>query len=981
MENLATVHNVPEINLNKQIEINLDKVEEMKEVIPMKNLFHTESDIVAALTNAGVPTNIAEFIGVGFTVTDLRKYVESDDKLSLQMIKGVGDKRAEQIINALKGKIAAPMSQACPDVAMPDVTMHKVPGMTLVMEDKAKLSKNKYKNGKVVLDNDGNSIKNVALKRFGPALQKLQQIEGERENIVFTTVSEIAEDWKDPIMELELKAYWHQLTKYGIIMPDGEVWISGMMGTNAKMKNQIHWIRLKSKAALRKWMACGANFEGKKVNIAKTEAYFGLLIPYTKELYDNKLNPSMEALIPEWEKEHTGKNTLINPDGSMEKKESFTVNEFDGMAVLEELTDEDMNKMGLSRAEKRRLKRIIAKFKGGTLRAPWHKGVLVVGFHLREALKDEGVTEWNGKPVDDIYLWGDMSVFKASIGEDGLYEKFEDFTTSFINMNHRYGVLLENHGIKETFLPAQQLQAAHGCDVKYIEQGAEEEVAYLNRALDPKEAAIRYEPNVIARIAQDDPTIMATWFAMEMACNGYQKEYLSSRGGRTHGENRTGFVVKDLIAFEQWIAYCAGVRKELPTGCLKAYEVFAPGTGLVGEAVASRNPVIANYGLPIVNVIDTIDEEYAKYFDEDFGYIMVSIHDDLCKLLRMDHDGDKMRLTFDRWFINAVKSIDKTGEFAEWTGFGTVDKVELNDETEAEFWDSCTTSPRLGLNVDACSKLIANGNLTTLDQNMVADYMMNKGTDVKQGADGSNVGGDAGVIWKEMKEANKDRKISRAMACGKMQKGRVIDAKDVETEFGMSNLDIISKAVAEKATRTLSYPGRFDVRKVMFGNSKAVQKLCGAYKAGEEWKRGLFDEQVARNKEMWTAMDENAKTVGLKEFLAWQKNQVMKEYAELAAEQNLEMSDVYDTLVTYIFDVLRKKIEVLRNEVKNAENAKAKKEAEETLKKRMSWFIVLARTFIQWFGDTMYDVYCTNNDLGFLPVVDQPIEMEEDIFE
>ena len=944
------------------------------------NPVFSEETLVAALIEGGIPKNIAEDIGLVFNdIAQLRGIVGSGDKEALKIIRNVGDKRAEQVISILSGRIPAPMSAPCPDVKRPDLEMYKVPNRTLVFEDgKAKLTTFKYKYGKKVMKDDA-PVKDIASKRLGPALQMLQKISGLKQNFVYTTISEVVEDFRDPIKANTLSSFWHRVVHNGELI-NGDLWVPGIMGTNAKMKCQLHWIRLRDKKALRMWMKCGARMDGKKVNVAKTEAYFGLLLPYTKDLLDGRVNPNNEVLVAEWNHEHEGLNTLIHPDGRMEKKDVFTVNEFDGQCAIE-LTEEFIKKLGLKRAELRRLKRAIAKFNGGTLRGPWHKGVIIVGWHFHDELRDLGVTSVKGKLLDEIVMIGDTSVFKAAIGDDGLYEKFEDFAVSFNELQHRFGVLLENHGIKKTFLPAQQLQAAHGCDTKFVEEGAKLEVEYLNAATDPKVAAVRYEPKVIAQIAQDDPSIMNTWFAIEMAANGYNKEYMSALAGRTHGDSRTGFVIKDLKAWAEWIAYCEGVREELPEGCLGKYQVFAPAAGMTGEAVASRNPVIANYGLPIVNVIDTLGD-FDKYLDEDFQYIMVGIYDDLCKLLRMDHDGDKMRLTFDTWFVNAVKSIKKSGEFAEWVTFGDVEKVELNDDTEKDFFETCTNTPSLGRNVDACGKLIANGMITNQKQEMLADYMMNKGTDVKQGADGSNVGGEAGVTWKEMRESTKDINISKAMAYGKLNKGRLVDKDDVMSEYSNSNLDIISRAVREDATTTLQYSGYFPVQKVMYGNKKSVPMLTGNWrdKESKTWNRGKFDEMVARNKEMWESMDENAKTTGLTDYLAWQKALAMKEFAEFAAESGFTMEDVYDTITVYIFEGLRKKMVLLKSAVKNASTKEAKAEAKEKLEKRKAWYIVLARTYIQWFGDRISDVYCTNVDMGFLPAVDQPVECEEDIF-
>ena len=161
----------------------------------------------------------------------------------------------------------------------------------------------------------------------------------------------------------------------------------------------------------------------------------------------------------------------------------------------------------------------------------------------------------------------------------------------------------------------------------------------------------------------------------------------------------------------------------------------------------------------------------------------------------MDHDGDKIRLTNAEWFCDAVESIPTEGVFAEWENFGPVVKAVPTRENEIEFFGTCTATPTLGLNVDTCGKMISNGVVTTNNHEMIMDYLMNKGTDVKQGADGSKVSGHAGEIWNEMQKLNKNSKYSIAQAHGKGLKGRVITSDKVWTEYGDNNLDIIAKVI------------------------------------------------------------------------------------------------------------------------------------------------------------------------------------------
>lgn len=918
----------------------------------MANMIHTNLEMISALNNAGIPMSICEAIAEIYPVADIRHIINAEDAATLKSnIKNVGEKRARIIIDALKGRLPEPMSQPVPDLRAPDVEMYEIPEFDLVYDEeqgKARLVKNQEKNR----------------KRFGPALQMLQKVSDQKNPGVFTTVSEIPQNRSNPVPGYTMEQFWKKAL-CGITIK-GKTYLPLIMGTNAKMRCQIHWAPAEYIEKVRQWVNCGANMDSPQ-NIAKVEAYYGLCLPFTHPLLNGVLTPYMEAITPSYEQEHAGKNLFIEPDGKMKEKETYTVNEFDGQCIIE-LTDNIIDKLHLTRQQRKQLVRSINKFNGGTLRGPWHKGVIVWGFHIHEYLHSIGVHTIGGKNIDNIAIFGDKTVFKAALGEGGLYEKLEDFAVEFVNRQHRFGVLLENHGIKNTFLPAQQLQAAYGADKTFIEEGAAEEVAYLNQATIPETAALRYVPRTIAKIAQRDNSIMSTWFATELANNGYKKEYDAALSGRTHGNSVSGFCIKDVIAYCEWIAYCEGIRTELPTGVLKAYEVYAQTAGFTGKAVASRNPVIANYGLHVVDVIEKLDDSIEEYFDEGFDFIMVGIHDDLCKLLRMDHDGDKARLTFAPWFVKAVESIEKDGAFAEWESFGAVKKVVPSYQATLEMFAGCTSTPTLGLNVNTSGLMIANGIAHEPIHGMVMDYVMNKGTDVKQGADGSHIPGEIGKIWNQMVAENKESKYSIAQAYGKGLKGRTIKEDKIATKYGDSNLDIISKAVAENAVKKLSFSGGFDVAKVVINKMQVIKGLCGSGVWDEELggfnDGGLFNTIVRRNSKDWDEIDEDVQRNSWQELQAWKKAQAIKELNEYAASMERTPDDVYDAITTYIFVSLKKQF--------FAQNASEKKR---------NWLIILARTYLEWFGDKLEETYCRNEQIDALKAVGEGVDLSDEMDE
>ena len=924
----------------------------------------TNEEMIAALKEADIPVSVCEAIAEIYTVSDIRAIVNAEDVATLKAnLKNVGEKRAHAIIDTLKGRIPEPMSRPVPDLKAPDVEMYSIPEFDLVYDTATQTAKLK-------LNREGRNK-----KRFGPALQMLQKVSGIKNPVVFTTVSEIQPDRNDTAKEYIAQRFWDNAVHNGIVIK-GVKYMPLIMGTNAKMRCQIHWAEAQYVESVRNWVNCGANLQSNQ-NIAKIEAYYGLCLPFTHTLLNGVLTPDMEVIIPSWENDHEGENLLINPDGSMNHQDTYNVNEFDGMCFIE-LTDKLIDKMKLSRQQKRQLIRSINTFNGGTLRGPWHKGIIVWGFHIHDYLRSIGVNTVNGKNIDDIAIFGDKTMLKAALGEGGLYEKLEDFAVEFKARQHRFGVLLENHGIKNTFLPAQQLQAAHGAKKEFIEEGASEEVAYLNASADALTAALRYEPRLIARISQKDPSIMSTWFATELANNGYRKEYEAALSGRTHGNSVSGFCIKDVFAYCQWIAYNEGVRTELPTGILNAYEVYAQTAGFTGKAVASRNPVIANYGLHVVDVIEKLPDEYEQYVDQGFDYIMVGIHDDLCKLLRMDHDGDKARLTFAPWFVKAVDSIEKDGAFAEWESFGPVKKTVPTYGNSLDFFGTCTATPTLGLNVDTCGKMISNGVASKPIHDMIMDYLMNKGTDVKQGADGSNVAGEAGKIWAEMQRANKESKYSIAQAYGKGLKGREVKTDKVATEYGDSNLDIISKAVAENAVKELHFDGEFAVEKVLIDRPMAIRGLCGSgiwnEATGEYVNQGLFNILAGRNAKDWNEIDESIQKNSWQEFKAWKKAQALAELNAFAATvhkkdangnetaETYTPDDVYDALTTYVFCTLRKSWF-----------------KQNTTKEKRNWLVILARTYLEWFGDKLEATFCKNEKIDALKAVAEGVDLTDEV--
>lgn len=803
------------------------------------------------------------------------------------------------------------------------------------------------------------AVKKTAVnsKRPGPIMEKAKSISSLEQPLV-TVVSKI--DTKLPEhAKLKMQAYLNVATREGIKTKNGML-KPVVMGTNALMKNTVHYGPANLVDELRNWQFCGADFEhcGPQ-NMAKLIAYGGLVLPYTMQLINGKLHPKYEVLIPAWD--HTIRKVciLFNPDGTMKNIDSTVICEFDGQCVLDP-SEEVMRQMGLDKEQWAEFRRLVEKFNGGTLRAPFQKGLIITGVRFRDMLKKMGVTHIQGRPVDEIAIFGDAKVFKAALGESGLFKNFEQYCMKFEELGHRFGLLLENHGVKSTFLPAQQLNAVVGGDIEHIREGAKQEIAYLRAAKDPIVASKRYGNSFTATMIKTNPEFAKVWFAEELLNSGYQNERKTSLAGRTHGENYAGFVCKDVVAFAQWIAYCEGVRTELPTGCLDSRTVFCA-SAPEKMYIASRNPVVALYGL--VEVENTHDlGEWTEYFDEKFPYIMVPLGD-ISMLLRMDYDGDKARLSGDEWFINLVRSAKANAgpdiEIpAEWTGFGEPYKAIPNDDAFATAYASATAESSLGRNVSSATKCATHwegGNVPAFQRN--ADYMMNKGTDVKQGADGSTAEGDIGVDWNDTAKRAGELKFTKAHAAAKELKRKEgdpeLDPEKIDTEWGTSPADLLNMAVTMKTPDKLSFGGNYELcvqwmYKFIRNRPQVIKGLCTFGKknneTGEYEDEGLLLNRIFRSKQEWAAICEDDKAkYDYDAWKAWKKQEVYDDLLLYAVKNGKTSDDVYDAIVTFLFSGL-------------ANTWYAKK----TTEGKQSMLMILARQIIEWFGDDMIAQYEAN---------------------
>lgn len=111
----------------------------------------------------------------------------------------------------------------------------------------------------------------------------------------------------------------------------------------------------------------------------------------------------------------------------------------------------------------------------------------------------------------------------------------------------------------------------------------------------------------------------------------------------------------------------------------------------------------------------------------------------------------------------------------------------------------------------------------------------------------------------------------------------------------------------------------------------------------------------------------------------------MLEYAQ-AINPNFSLKDVYDAITTYVFVTLRKSWmsrndKIAKAKAKLAERWDAEVYAEiQSLEASKRWMAVLAKTYIEWFGDMLEEAYLAKENLDVLPAVSEGVEIDEDPF-
>lgn len=850
-------------------------------------------EIRSIIASAGLSKTQAVALTTAYSESELCKYIESNDSASLQAIHGIGPKSAQKLIDGLKGKLGYTNE----DRTHADYEMYPIRRLTLnpnYLSTKANQTADKQQ---FVID----SIS----QRIGPLQQKMLQLSHGEADCMFKTVSTIPE--YDPEEVKAAKQHvWSNAVLNGLNSKSGRHYIPYGHGTNAAKQNCMLWCDEKVYKDAMEYANCGASPEWKITPAKKTAYQVGLLSVFTKELpFD--LQPENVMFFGSLEREH--KDLVVNAaaDGTVSEPAigSFMQNEFDGLAVFHvsvKMYRQILSKM--SDEEKKQFKQKMSRLKDFTFRAPYNKGLCVTSFDIHRYLHDHGIHQLNGKDIDDIILFADETVMKASIGnkEGTAFKTYEDYCEAFHNYGHRYGSLIEEHADTPHNLPYQQIQTAVGCDKNTILQGASQEADYINGFCMPEKAAALLGGE-LAQVAKICPEIMEEgWFNRRIQAS-YTKIRNGALGGTAHAITHYAFVCPDLIAFAQHIA---GMKV---VGCLEEHEAYIK-NGVTGETVITRSPCLDPGSLCIMDFKDSVGC-YDVYFSESTT-VMISIVSSEATRCRADFDGDHLIYTRAEWYLKAVKESHAAyGNFlVNWIAPKAA-KILVDRKAELEYFISLTQTNRLGQYCDALTKLYSISDVPDYREVSWLTYAANVLVDASKH-------GSEKFVVPEFVSALSQQKIPKFSGQAKDNKkptaGQSYSEK-ASPEYGTGNGDMFANYVKEHTETTLQIIGlkqmkKFNAAQIMFNPKPGYRGLAGLTRYGKYDKvlgyapdAGLFQNICLRTAAEWNSLKatEEGRT-SQKEYEHWAREQAQSEIRKFAEDRGATLEDAYDVIVSWVFN-------------------------------------------------------------------------------
>lgn len=453
-------------------------------------------------------------------------------------------------------------------------------------------------------------------------------------------------------------------------------------GTNAGRKTEVLFVRDDLQDAVLDYVSNGGKLDTLGTE-AKLLAYFGLKMPGTTSVKDwlgVSFEPENVALFQSWNKvwkdQHVDYVDIENKTVSLDVIRDVVVNIFDGQAVMH-FSRPFLKKKWLELPEENRPRfgDFLDKVNAGLRRLGNHTGrgagfkyLAIVDFDIHQYLHDrkiDYVVDKFGRKlnIDDVVLFGDNSIMKFRIGENGQFNSWDEFCANWHRLGHTFQVLIREHADRPHNLPFQQVQSMIGASSETVQELCDMEVEFLLKYTNPNKAANLLGGDA-ARLAKAVPAFHRLDWAANREAQAWAKMRAQAMGSTMHGITHNVFLGMDPVAFAQHVEWWANgdLQAKYPDVADYATGFIPENTAMCrvvdgSEAVLSRNPSTDAQAQCVMSVIKDFGE-YERYFAwSTLAYLSVRSYE--IRRICGDCDGDHGCLCEKPQVIKAAKEANE----------------------------------------------------------------------------------------------------------------------------------------------------------------------------------------------------------------------------------------------------------------------------------------------------------------------------------
>ena len=541
------------------------------------------------------------------------------------------------------------------------------------------------------------------------------------------------------IKSMDEEVYARKCAAYERMIRNGFMWNGEKFavyghGTNAAKDCEVKAADASRIAELRKWQTNGANDDW-RVAVAKFFAYAGLMDVALAMNYPKWLTPDSEIIVPSLKKQIEGNIADVYGNGTVEGPvwKLLEQNSSDGQAVLcfsEKKVKEILSK--LHGQEREAAERFFNTLRSHSFRWPLQKGFVVVMVvdAAQTWLRLHGVSEINGKNIDDIVVFADETVFKGSLGEGGSHKDWNEYCENFARLHDEYsgGVLLENHGVNRpaTRISAQNWRALVGASKDMIDAAMQMEVNHLLWKATTVEGIASLIGGKLGKAIKNKPELLRIPVIRQQAEKALTVLLAEARQGRFHDLAHNLSWATDIFG---WLLNAAGIDKVvIPAGM-----IIIPGANWIvnGQVVyVGRSPIQNDSGIQLrvaFNSFAAAGIENGELLDAMVypdGTAYGSAIDLLDTALEADHDGDHIFVIACELYVRMLEERNDRLAAMGWDNVivkahtAKAEKVIITEEVINTYLANLTTKVNVGKPDDDMSKLIAMvpvGEMPTLD--------------------------------------------------------------------------------------------------------------------------------------------------------------------------------------------------------------------------------------------------------------------------